>query len=340
MMSFNKFIKGFFFLTIIFLSLIAGLIYFIDPYWTFSHSNKFNSLQKAPNEREQKSNLLYFQNKEYTGLLLGSSRVTFLNHKDFKKSDVFNYSFSLSMPENYDKYIEFAKEQNKKDFEYIFIGLDFFGTNKNIEKNKEANEIFDEIKSPFYRYKLLLSIDSFKLSLENIKRSLLNKSGGRSYNRDNIAFTTKIDKDDVINKVTSIKVEELVGNIKDYKYNTKYKSILENLKESNKNTKFIVFTTPTTSVYLGKLKEIKLYDDYKLWIKDIVSVFGEVHHFMDKNTITNNYSKYFMDYHHIYPEYSSLIINKLEDDNYKFKTKGFGKLLNKDNIKGYLKSLN
>lgn len=338
-MSFNKFIKGFFFLNVMFLALIAGFIYFIDPYWTFSHANKLNSLQKAPNEREQKSNLLYFQNKKYTALLLGSSRVTFLNQKDFKKNDVFNYSFSLSMPENYSKYIDFAKQQNKQDFEYIFIGLDFFGTNMNVEKNIEASEIFNEITSSFYRYKLLLSIDAFKLSLENIKRSLLNKPGGRSYNRDNIASTTKIDKYEVIDKVTKIKVEELIGNIKSYKYNKNYKSILEKLKENNKNTKFVVFTTPTTSVYLDKLKQLNLYDDYKLWLEDIVSVFTEVHHFMDYNTLTKDYSNYFMDYHHIYPEYSSLIINKLEDKNYKSKIKDFGKLLNKDNIEGYLKSL-
>ena len=32
---------------------------------------------------------------------------------------------------------------------------------------------------------------------------------------------------------------------------------------------------------------------------------------MDYNTITVNYPKYFMDYHHIYPEYSKLITNKI-----------------------------
>ena len=67
-MKFNNFIKGFFLLTILFLSIIASFTFLMDPFWTFSHSHKLNSLQKSSNEREQKSNLLYFQNKQYNSL--------------------------------------------------------------------------------------------------------------------------------------------------------------------------------------------------------------------------------------------------------------------------------
>ena len=189
-MKFNNFIKGFILLSIVFLSTIAFFNFFIDPYWTFSNSHKLNSLQKSSNEREQKSNLLYFQDKQYDSLLLGTSRVTFLNQNDFKNMNVFNYSFSLSNPNNLNEYIEFAKKENKKDFKYIIIGLDFLGTNKNAKENQNPKEIFNDVRSFFYRYKLLLSIDSFKLSIENIKRSILNRAGGRSYNRENIAFTS------------------------------------------------------------------------------------------------------------------------------------------------------
>ena len=146
-MSNSNFLKAFLFLNLVFLSLIGGFIYFMDPFWTFSHSHKFNSIQYASNEREQKSNLLYFREANYDGLLLGSSRVTFLNQKDFDNIKVFNYSFSLATPEEYLKYVEFAKKQNKKDFEYIIIGLDFFGSNKNIEKNANPDDIFKNISS-------------------------------------------------------------------------------------------------------------------------------------------------------------------------------------------------
>ena len=197
-MKFTNFIKGFFLLNIFFLSIISIFIYFMDPYWTFSHSHKFNSLQNSTNEREQKSSLLYFQHKQYDALLLGTSRVTFINQNDFKNMNVFNYSFSLANPIELSEYIEFAKKQNKKDFEYIIIGLDFLGTNLNADKNQNPKEVFDEVTNPFYKYKLLLSIDAFTLSIENLKRSLLHRPGGRSYNRENVAFTTHFDPCEVI----------------------------------------------------------------------------------------------------------------------------------------------
>lgn len=338
-MKYNTFIKGFFLLSIIFLSIIAFFNFFIDPYWTFSHSHKLNSLQKSSNEREQKSNLLHFQNKQYDSLLLGTSRVTFLNQNDFKNMNVFNYSFSLSNPNNLNEYIEFAKKENKKDFKYIIIGLDFLGTNKNAKENQNPKEIFNDVRSFFYRYKLLLSIDSFKLSIENMKRSILNRAGGRSYNRENIAFTTNFDPSEVKEKVENISIEEQDGNLKNYEFNDNYKMVLENIKKSNPNSKFIVFTTPVSVPYLNRIIKKGFYNSYKKWLKQSVEVFGQVTHFMNKNSITNGYSKYFMDYHHIYPEYSSLVINKLQDINTTTSPKDFGILLNKDNINTYLKSL-
>lgn len=339
-MKFNSFVKSFFILNIIFLACIGFFVYIIDPFWTFPHANKFNSLQKSSNEREQKSNLLYFQDKEYDGLLLGTSRVTFLNQYDFKDIDVFNYSFSLSNPINLNEYIEFAKKQNKKDFEYIFIGLDFLGSNLNAKKNKNPEDIFEEISNPFYKYKILLSIDSVKLSFENIKRSLLNRPGGRSYNRENLAFTTNIPDNEVIKKVENTSVLEQIENLKDYKYNEKYQDILFKIKESNPNSKFIVFTTPTTVPYLNRIIKLGFYEDYKRWLKNSVLVFSSIYHFMDKNSVNTNYSKYFMDYHHIYPEYSKYIVDKLENINATTSPKDFGIKLNKSNIDSYLESLN
>lgn len=338
-MSNGNFLKIFLFLNIVFLSLIASFIYFIDPFWTFSHSNKFNSIQYGSNEREQKSNLLYFKETNYDGLLLGSSRVTFLNQKDFKDINVFNYSFSLAMPEDYSKYIEFAKKQNKKDFEYIIIGLDFFGSNKNVEKNINPDDVFKNISSFGYKYKLLLSIDSLKVALENFKRSVLHNYGGRSYDRENIAYTTKIDENKVIEVVENTKVEEFIGNIKEYQFNDDLGKIFEQLKIENPNSKFIVFTTPTTKFYLDKLKELNLYEDYKKWLKTSVNSFDKVVHFMDYNSITTNYPKYFMDYHHIYPEYSELIINKIMNNKENI-VEDFGKVLTKENLETYLGELN
>lgn len=338
-MKFTNFIKGFFLLNMFFLSIISIFIYFMDPYWTFSHSHKFNSLQNSTNEREQKSSLLYFQHKQYDALLLGTSRVTFINQNDFKNMNVFNYSFSLANPIELSEYIEFAKKQNKKDFEYIIIGLDFLGTNLNADKNQNPKEVFDEVTNPFYKYKLLLSIDAFTLSIENLKRSLLHRPGGRSYNRENVAFTTNFDPSEVKKRVEETSVEEQNSKLKNYKYDEDYKKILEKIKSSNPNSKFIVFTTPTSTPYLNKIIENAYYDSYKKWLEQSVEVFGQITHFMNKNSITNDYSKYFMDYHHVYPEYTHLIVDKLQDINATSSNKDFGIILNKENINNYIKNL-
>lgn len=339
-MSLGNFLKSFLFLSIIFLSLIGSFVYFMDPFWTFNHSHKFNSIQYASNEREQKSNLLYFKDANYDALLLGSSRVTFLNQEEFKDIKVFNYSFSLAMPQEYSSYIEFAKKQNKKDFEYIIIGLDFFGSNKNVEENMNPDDIFEHINSFAYRYKLLFSIDSLKVSLENLKRAIRHNYAGRSYDRHNIAYTTKIDENEVLKIVENTKVEDFIGNIKEYEFNENLGQIFEKLKKDNPNSKFIIYTTPTSKVYLDKLKELNLYDDYKKWISISVNSFDKIINFMDYNSITINYSKYFMDYHHIYPEYSNLIINKIMAKDESNLPKDFGKVLTKKNLETYLKDLN
>ena len=59
-MQFKNFVKGFFFISITFLFVIALFNYSIDPHWTFSHSHKFNTLQKSSNERETKEQLYIF----------------------------------------------------------------------------------------------------------------------------------------------------------------------------------------------------------------------------------------------------------------------------------------
>jgi hypothetical protein len=60
---------------------------------------------------------------------------------------------------------------------------------------------------------------------------------------------------------------------------------------------------------------------------------------MDYNSITTNYPKYFMDYHHIYPEYSELIINKIMNNKENI-VEDFGKVLTKENLETYLGELN
>ena len=80
------------------------------------------------------------------------------------------------------------------------------------------------------------------------------------------------------------------------------------------------------------------YQAYENWLSDLVVSFGSVHHFMYKNDITMNYSKYFDDAHHTFSSTQELIVHKI-NTNHMIKNENFGLLLNKDNIKKQLLSL-
>ena len=61
----------------------------IDPLWSFAYDNKFNTIQKGFNERQQKTNNVYFNGlNEYDRILLGSSRTTFINQNDFQNMKI------------------------------------------------------------------------------------------------------------------------------------------------------------------------------------------------------------------------------------------------------------
>lgn len=130
-----------------------------------------------------------------------------------------------------------------------------------------------------------------------------------------------------------------MGNIENYEFNPKLKEELSLLKRENPHSIFIIFTTPTSDVYLKKIFDLGYKEAYKQWLRTLVQVFGEVYHFMDFNSVTNNYSDYYIDYHHLYPRYTKWIVDRLERRDNPAIPKDFGKLLNKNNIEGYLKKL-
>ena len=70
-MSYKKFIITVLSIVSTFIILAGSFIYYVDPLWLFSSSNKYNDVQVAINERQQKMNHIQFQPFEYDNLLLG-----------------------------------------------------------------------------------------------------------------------------------------------------------------------------------------------------------------------------------------------------------------------------
>src|SRR5690625_5031965 len=107
---------------------IAYFNYWIDPMWTFGSNHKYNQIQTVINERQQKTNYLYFNKNPYDTLLIGSSRTTYIDQNEFSNRNVFNYAVADLSFKDYNEMIEFAKSQKNFNLETIIIGVDFFKT--------------------------------------------------------------------------------------------------------------------------------------------------------------------------------------------------------------------
>ncbi|MFA6740954.1 MAG: hypothetical protein WCR78_05625 [Arcobacteraceae bacterium] len=325
------------FLTILF---IGSINYIIDPLWTFKHSNKFNNTQDGFDEREQKSNFIFNNGlKDFNGILLGSSRSTFINQNSFRNMKIYNYALNAMKPNEYKDYINFAKKSKDKDFEYIIIGLDFFGTNLLTEAKIEKPQYYiNTAQSSFYKYKMLLSLSTLKKSFKNIKNSLFGEK--LFYDRNNIKYQSVVSESERIKRFSMNMISQPSNfNGAKYIYNNEYINILKELKNENPNTKFIIFTSAITSdLLVSILKDEKRINEYERWLKETLEVFTEINHFMTINSITTNLNNY-PDADHAYPNIVSLIAKKLSEKNSDDIPKDFGVLLTKGNIDNYIEGL-
>ncbi len=338
-MNAKKWIKIFSIIPLLGIGVVGGLNFIVDPLWSFNHANKLNKIQLHFDERQQKTNNVYFNGLDkYDGVLFGSSRTTFINQNDFYNMNIYNYAIDSMFPFEFEEYLKLAKESKGKEFKYIIIGADFYGSKlRTIKRFENPSHYITNTKSPFYRYRMLLSIDAFKKSINNIKSNLL-KQPNQYYTRDNVKTRGKVSEKERVERYTkNLKrhTESFVGD--KYKKNKEYINILKRLKKENPNTRFIVFTSPITAdLLVSVIKNGDKIEEFEQWLKEIIEVFGEVHHFMTINSITTNIQNY-PDDDHLYPKYMKLLANKLSGKENSNIPEDFGILLNNENIDNYMK---
>jgi hypothetical protein len=331
-------------LTIIVLSVggVSGFNYFIDPLWMFGHSHEYNDVQAAINERQQKTNHIKYQHFSYDGLLLGSSRTTYINQYEFKNEKVYNYSVSNLSIQEYDSFLQFAVRENGRDFTHVYIGVDFFKTSvKESSKKISILGYVQTVDDPIYRFKKQLSLDLLDYSWDNFKYSIKDSNVYvRNYNRQNVATALKVNEE-TMKSQTEGKVKKFrkVFYGETYKYNQNYPKVLQNIVNKYPNTKFVVFTTPISEPLFQALVEEGRFPDYEQWIRDLVEVFGGVYNFMTINEVTKQWQGNYFDGHHFYEHVGTLIahrINRVEDENL---PADFGEYVTKENIDAHIQSI-
>ena len=287
--------------------------YQIDPLWNFDHSNDKNNAQRAFDERLQKINYMNSHEMDYDSLLIGSSRVTYLNSTEFKDEKVLNLSLSSIHIDEYLNYILYAQSLNDKPFNKIYIEL---YNNLYLSSFKQTANSLDYYtgisEAPFYKIKSLFSYDTLLKSRENARYAEeIPDTIPRLYKRNL----------DTFNEFTPYKesrVKELLTNAlnKDgtYEYYPEFKTKLEEIKKAFPNAEIIAFSDllPMENLKLTNTTNNRI-DLYNQYVRDVVDVFGSFYSFHNSNYITENYDGNFFDYFHFNNQIGAEVIRSLEN---------------------------
>ncbi|KAB7706607.1 hypothetical protein F9802_10440 [Bacillus aerolatus] len=336
----KQFIVIFFLPAIFILSGVAGFNYYMDPYWTYGHNHPYNDHQISVDEREQKTNQIYFQFFSYDTIILGSSRTTYVNQNMFKGMKAYNYAVNNMSIREYDTFLQFAKNQNEQKVKRVIIGMDFFKSSvQESEQSISLKNYEAKIQEPFYRARNLISIDIFNYSLQNFRMSKNNKvSELRVYDRYNVARAKTTSASERLEN-TEEKIERFRDEFygKSYQYNPKYKEYLSIFKQRHPDVEFIIFTTPISAKLFQTMIDEGQLDDYQRWLRDVTTVFGGVYNFMYPNEVTLDINNYF-DGHHFYPHVGDKIADRiLQGPN--VKNSSFGVYITNENIDEHLKEV-
>jgi len=332
----KKWVKKYLSLIIFLFFLVLTVNYIMDPFWTFNHSYNFNSVQKGTNERQQKSNYIYFTDKKFDTLLIGSSRTTYMNPYFFDNFKVFNYSTVAMRPQEYPVFLDFAIKESKQPIETIILAVDFFGYLDNkLFKYNEGPKIIENTKSFLYRWKTLLSFDALNTSFKNLRDYI--KDEPDRYTRDMVKSFEKREPASIEGQII-VDIEDYKNEAYSGKPNINYFNILNGVKEEYNDKKFIIYTTPVSYPLFQEMVRLGHEENYKNWLRTLVEIFGEVHHFMYINSVTKDYTKHFGDSNHVYPETNKIIADTITQK--RNRIEDFGIILNKNNIEFFLNKNN
>lgn len=309
--------------------------YYIDPLWNFNHSNEWNDYQVGFDERQQKTNYIIHHPFEYDSLVIGTSRVTYMDQTQFQNNNVYNYSLSDLHIDEYVPYIEFAKKRKRNEFDRIYIELYFGSFSVSTVKFNEPNTYFDIALNPLYRYSTLFSYNTLMYSLENKKYSEANFfEGFRSYNRNNVATTSYINKN--IDALMNGYQEFFERKKQNIVYDHRYKGKLIQLKMLNPNSQIIIFADPIPKARLrAMINDPEYFSLLKTWYKDMTEVFGQVYSFQLINEYTGN-NNYWFDAFHYYPNFGDKMIANLEGREH---DEAFMMIVTEDNLEEYFSLL-
>lgn len=320
---------------------VAGFNAWMDPLWTFDHAHRYNGIQAGFNERQQKTNHLTFTRQPYRTLVLGSSRVTYMDQHRFAPGPAYNYAVNNMLPWEYKDYVDYAVRRNGQEFEVIYVGLDFYATNRHLELPHPFEEPLFYIQAANrwgYRYWNLLSYDTLRYSRQNLEASRAGQPVNFAYTRRNVKTlqpTTPEDKEKRVAANLQWYGQEAYGE--DYEYQNVARQLKE-LRDRYPNTRWVFFTTPVAEPLYQKMVESGRRPDYQRWIRDCVEELGPIYDFMSPNSVTRDLN-YFYDASHVYPQVGNWVAHRVSGIDDPTLPDDFGVLVTRANLHDHLRSL-
>ncbi|WP_191566697.1 hypothetical protein [Metabacillus idriensis] len=338
-MSYRKWLFVTFGVSGMLVAAIMTFSYIMDPLWMNTISTKYNRFQLAFDERQLKTNRLTFEQRNYDTLLIGSSRMTYMNPYLFGK-DSFNYSASSMYPDEFVPYIRYFTKQNERPAKTIVLGLDFSSVNKKRDIKSSKPEDYVNRPIPAIAFlKNLMTKDTVQYAMENMEisknKDLADTNGMRVYNRQMVAYAPKANQKEVNQKIAE-EIKRYPEELKEFEYDQGYKSLLQSIKKSSRSSEFIILTTPVTAPRFDTyMEQPHVFDAYQEWLGDIIDVFGGVYVFMDINEITMDTSNFF-DTHHSYPEVGELMAARILKKEQSELPENFGKWVTEANVDSFV----
>lgn len=289
----------------------------IDPLWCFSHENKYNVKQLGLIEREQKTNYLTYRNVPYNALLIGNSRVMYMNQNDFSGLSVFNYAVSAMISSEYETYIGYTQKVTTNHIKTILLGLSFASVNDNIPKfvkliPTDRAYYIEKATDPMNRLKTVLNPSVMKLAWQTFKFNIVNDTKVHLiFDRHNVARANELDKANN-EKYFTKDLNDYRALNKSFHYDAGFKTDLRSVKNQNPGVRMVVFTTPVSKPLHCLISEAGLIPEYEQWIRDIIEVFGELYHFEYVHSIAENYKDNFIDANHYLPQIGTLMAHRLQ----------------------------
>ena len=299
----RKWIKQALSTTLAVLFFVITINYINDPLWVFNKENFTNKNRIGFNERQQKSNLIYFSGRDYDSVLVGNSKSTYINQYKFEPGKLFNYSVSAMNIGEYEGYINFFKKTTKNEPKYIIFGVDFVTClgNKtiNFNQDEESNSAYQDPKfytndtsSKLYKFKHLLSYDTFMYSLRNFAMSLDRKK--TLYDQHNVKVKVGFKQSEESN--LQEKLVEILKNppttFENGIYNQNLTNILQKIRKDNPKSKFIVIFLPDFMPVFTINNNKPIYNKC---VSELTGIFGEknIFNFMKLNEMTVNSNNYY-----------------------------------------------